>query len=82
VRVAGPDNLIARIALAMVYEASEEKGGWDHHVEATVVVKEVLEVNPALTAEQAMLLLPIGDAALAAPDRTAIVGYLRRAGFP
>jgi adenylate cyclase len=81
VRSDNPDNLIARVVLAAILEASEEAVGVNHHDEATVVVQEILRVNPDLTAELGMRLIPAGD--LFGPQEISRnIEWLRRAGLP
>ena len=81
VRSDNPDNLVARVLLAVIWEASEEGVGVNHHDEATAVVDEILRVNPDLTAERAMRLLPAGDF-LGPQAISRNTGWLRSAGLP
>jgi adenylate cyclase len=70
VRASNPDMVLARIALAGQYEAS------DQHQEARSVVEEILRVSPDLTAELAAARAPPGF------DRVAFRADLRKAGLP
>jgi adenylate cyclase len=81
VRSDNPDNLIARVLLAAIWEASEETVGVNHHDEATAVVQEILQVNPDLTAELGMRLIPTGDL-LGPQEISRFTGWLRSAGLP
>ena len=71
---------MARVVLAMIYEASKEQGHADHHAEAVAVVREIRGINPELTAEQAVRMIPAGDLLEELGPRG--VAWLQRAGLP
>ncbi len=81
VRSDNPDDVISRVLLAILWEGSEEMGGVNHHDEATVVVDEILRVNPDLTAQLAMRLIPAGDF-LGPQEISQLTRWLRSAGLP
>jgi lipopolysaccharide biosynthesis regulator YciM len=71
VRAANSDMIGARIPLAVIYEAQ------GRHDEARKVTREILRVNPHLTARAAIQLMPLLD-----PDATREFGdHLRKAGL-
>jgi tetratricopeptide (TPR) repeat protein len=71
VRVANPDMIGARILLAVIYEAE------GRHDEAHAVTREILRVNPQLTAQAAIQLMPLLD-----PDSAhEFADNLRKAGL-
>ncbi len=72
-RAANPDLVSFRIPLADHYEATGQ------HAEAVEVVREMLAVNPELTAETAA---KHGFVARGADAIPALVANLRRAGLP
>ncbi len=69
VRAANPDMILARIPLAILYESE------GRHEEARVLAREILRVNPDLTAESATE-LALGF------DRDETIDNLRSAGLP
>jgi adenylate cyclase len=76
VRMANPDNILVRVALAAMYEYE------GRHEEARVVAQEALRVNPDLTAEIAIRLVPGVEQTLE-PEEAAQFGQnLQKAGFP
>jgi tetratricopeptide (TPR) repeat protein len=76
VRLANPDNLIARIALAAFY------GRAGRREEARAAVREALQVAPDLTSERALQLIP-GLERIAGPEEFArYPDTLRTAGLP
>ena len=79
VRAAGPDDVVARVVLVMIYEGSEEAGHANHHAEAVAVAQEIKRINPNLTAEQAVGLILAGDLV---PELGRGVAWLQRAGLP
>ncbi len=81
VRSDNPDDLISRVLLAILWEGWEEQVGVNHHDEATAVVDEILRVNPDLTAELAMRVIPAGDL-LGPQEIPRLTGWLRSAGLP
>ena len=73
---ASPDMIMARIPLA--YGAERE----GFHEEAVTQVREILRVNPQLTAEQAVRVMQ-GGADVIGPEFSAdFIEKLRRAGLP
>jgi adenylate cyclase len=71
VRAANTDMILARIPLAVLYESE------GRHEEARALAREILRVNPDLTAEAAIeLALTLGF------DRDEAIDNLRRAGLP
>ena len=76
VRLANPDNLIARIALAAFY------GRAGRREEARAAIREALQVAPDLTSERALQLIP-GLESIAGPEEFArYPDTLRTAGLP
>jgi adenylate cyclase len=73
VREANADDLLSRIELAVYY------GGSASPEEASTLVREILEVNPALTAESAA---ELRARTLERGDTEAAAASLRRAGLP
>ncbi len=68
-RVANPDLILARTGLAAIYESE------GRHEEASVMVQEILRVNPDFTAEHAAQL----STGWTTPER---IKALRKAGLP
>ena len=81
IRAASPDDVMARVVLAMIYEGSGDMGKTAHHTQAVAVVQEIRRINPDLTAEQAVGLIPAGDLVPLLKTR-AVVTWLQRAGMP
>ncbi len=75
VRVANPDNIISRIALAASYEQD------GRHEDASAAVQEVLSVTPDLTVERAMSLIPSLETTVSAQEFAEYPHYLRKAGL-
>ncbi len=76
VRLANPDNILARVGLAVYYE------GEGQHEEAVAAAREILRVRPDLTAEGAMQLLPGLEAIVDADEFARYPDTLRSAGLP
>jgi len=75
-RLSNPDNIIARVTLAAVYEYE------GRHEEARVAAQEALRVNPDLTVEIATRLIQ-GLGQVLEPEEAAQLGEnLRKAGLP
>ncbi len=70
-RAANTDMILARIPLAVLYEAE------GRHEEARALAQEILRVNPDLTAKAATELAVVGGF-----DRDESIGNLRSAGLP
>ncbi len=72
---ANPDMIMARIALA--------GGGWEEAPdESREHVREILRVNPDLTAEQAVMVMQGGVNVIGAAENRRFVANLRKAGLP
>ncbi len=75
VRAANADIILPRIVLAWIYELE------GRHDEAATLTREVLRVNPNLTAESAFNLVPTGNS-FSDSESARIKAALRTAGFP
>jgi tetratricopeptide (TPR) repeat protein len=75
VRTANPDNVISRVALAVLYEQA------GRHDDATATVREALRTTPDLTAERAIELIPGLEQIISAEEFAQYAGNLRKAGL-
>ncbi len=75
VRTANTDIILPRIVLAVIYELD------GRHEEAAILAREVLAVNPELTAGDAFALIPAGNF-FDAGESARVQRALRDAGFP
>jgi adenylate cyclase len=75
VRAGRPDNVVARVGLAVLY------GQQGRHDEAAAVVREIQRVRPDLTPEEALATLPGLEGIVGAEEFARYPGYLRTAGF-
>lgn len=76
VRQSSPDNNLARVSLAALYEYE------GRHEEARVAAQEALRVNPDLTAEIATRMIPGVEQVYAPEEAAQFTDNLRKAGFP
>jgi adenylate cyclase len=75
VRTANPDNVISRVALAVLYEQA------GRHDDATATAREALRTVPDLTAEKAIELIPGLEQIISAEEFAQYAGHLRKAGL-
>jgi adenylate cyclase len=75
-RVAGPESLVPRVALAGYYEQEGQ------HAKASAVTQEMLRVVPDLSAERAMELIPGLERMFSSEELAQFPDNLRKAGLP
>ena len=76
VRLANPDHITVRVALAAYYEDEGQ------HEEAVAAAREILRVRPDLSAEEAMQLVPGLEEIVDSDEFARFPDLLRRAGLP